>query len=166
MQNRGLTGWNGWKLSTPSAVQITISPGSMSRTYSAPMMSSAQVSDDSTQPSPTRPSISGRTPSASRTPISLERVSATMEKAPSTRRSASFMRSGMFFWIERAIRWMMHSVSEPDWKIEPCSINSARRLMALVRLPLWAMAQPPMENSANSGCTSRIAVVPFEPAVE
>ena len=66
-----------------------------------------------------RPSISGRTPSGSRTPISFERVIATIEKAPSTRRSASFIRSGMVFWIERAIRWMMHSVSEPDWKIEP-----------------------------------------------
>ena len=65
---------------------------------------------------------------------------ATMEKAPSTRRSASFIRSGMVFWIERAIRWMMHSVSEPDWKIEPRSISSSRRLRALVRLPLWAMA--------------------------
>ena len=73
------------------------------------------------------PSISGRTPSGSRTPISLERVMATIEKAPSTRRSASFIRSGMVFWIERAIRWMMHSVSEPDWKIEPRSISSSRK---------------------------------------
>ena len=80
----------------------------------------------STQPSPTRPSTSGRTPSGSRTPISLVRVIATMEKAPSTRRSASLIRSGMVFWIERAIRWMMHSVSEPDWKIEPRSISSSR----------------------------------------
>ena len=55
----------------------------------------------------------------------------------------------MVFWIERAIRWMMHSVSEPDWKIEPRSISSSRRLSALVRLPLCAMAQPPMANSAN-----------------
>ena len=145
---------------------ITISPGSTSRTNSAPMMSRAQVSDDSTQASPVRPSISGRTPSGSRTPISLERVMATIEKAPSTRRSASFIRSGMVFWIERAIRWMMHSVSEPDWKIEPCRISSSRSASALVRLPLWAMAQPPIWNSANSGCTSRIWVLPLEPAVE
>jgi hypothetical protein len=165
MQKRGLTGWNGKKLSTCPCSQITISPGSTSRTNSAPMMSSAQVSEASTQPSPIRPSISGRTPSASRTPISLVRVMATIEKAPSTRRSASFIRSGMVFWIERAIRWMMHSVSEPDWKIEPRPINSSRRLSALVRLPLWAMAQPPMANSAKSGCTSRSAA-DFEPAVE
>ncbi len=166
MQNRGRRGWNGKMLSTPAAVAITISPGSTSRTNSAPMMSSAHVSEASTQPSPTRPSISGRTPSGSRTPISLERVMATTEKAPSTRRSASFIRSGIVFWIERAIRWMMHSVSEPDWKIEPWAISSPRSASALVRLPLWAMAQPPMANSAKSGCTSRIWVGPLEPAVE
>ena len=61
----------------PSSI-TTISPGSISRTKSAPMMSSAQVSDDSTQPSsPSRPSTSGRTPRGSRTPISLVRVMAT-----------------------------------------------------------------------------------------
>ena len=33
----------------------------------------------------------------------------------------------------------MHSVSEPDWKIEPRSISSSRSASALVRLPLWAI---------------------------
>ena len=113
-----------------------------------------------------RPSTSGRTPKGSRTPISLVRVMATMENAPSTRRSASLMRSEMFFWIERAIRWMMHSLSDEDWKIEPRSISSRRRAAALVRLPLWAMAAPPIENSPKNGCTSRIAVAPLDPAVE
>ena len=98
--------------------------------------------------------------------MSFERVIATIEKAPSTRRSASFIRSGMVFWIERAIRWMMHSVSEPDWKIEPAWISSSRSASALTRLPLWAIAAPPMANSAKSGCTSRICVDPLEPAVE
>ncbi len=130
------------------------------------MMSSAQVSEASTQPSPMRPSTSGRTPSGSRTPISLVRVMATMEKAPSTRRSASFIRSGIVRWSERAIRWMMHSLSEEDWKIEPRSISSRRSASALVMLPLWAIAAPPIENSPKKGCTSRIAVLPFEPAVE
>ena len=76
------------------------------------------------------------------------------------------MRSEWFFWIERAIRWMMHSLSEEDWKIDPRSISSRRKAAALVRLPLWAMAQPPMENSPKKGCTSRMAVAPLEPAVE
>ena len=79
----------------PPALMTTISPGSTSRRNSAPMISSAQVSLESTQPSPSRPITSGRTPSASRTPISLVRVMATIENAPSTRRSASFIRSGM-----------------------------------------------------------------------
>ena len=91
---------------------------------------------------------------------------ATMEKAPSTWRSASFMRLGMVFPMERAMRWMMHSLSEEDWKIEPRSISIRRRAFALVRLPLWAMAAPPMANSPKKGCTSRIAVAPFDPAVE
>ena len=91
---------------------------------------------------------------------------AMTENAPSTARRASFIRSGMFFWIERAIRWMMHSLSDEDWKIEPRSIRSLRNWVALVMLPLWAIAQPPMENSPKKGCTSRIAVAPFDPAVE
>ncbi|OIQ66419.1 hypothetical protein GALL_520100 [mine drainage metagenome] len=60
----------------------------------------------------------------------------------------------------------MHSESDEDWKIEPRSISSRRRAVALVRLPLCAMAQPPIENSPKNGCTSRIAVLPFDPAVE
>jgi hypothetical protein len=61
---------------------------------------------------------------------------------------------------------MMHSLSDEDWKIAPRSIRSRRRRAALVRLPLWAMAQPPMANSPKKGCTSRMAVAPLVPAVE
>jgi hypothetical protein len=70
------------------------------------------------------------------------------------------------FCSERAIRWMMHSLSEEDWKIEPRSISSRRSASALVMLPLWAIAAPPMANSPKKGCTSRIWVAPLEPAVE
>ena len=137
MQNRERVGAKGLWLSTPaSGVITTISPGSISRTNSAPMMSSAQVSELSAQPSPTRPSTSGRTPSGSRTPISLVRVMATTENAPSTRRRASFIRSGIDFCKERAIRWMMHSLSDEDWKIEPRSIISRRSSAAFTMLPL------------------------------
>ena len=90
---------------------------------------------------------------------------ATTEKAPSTRLSASFIRSGMSRWSDRAIRWMMHSLSDEDWKIEPRSISSRRKALALVMLPLCAIAAPPMENSPKNGCTSRIAA-PLDPAVE
>jgi len=51
----------------------------MSRTSSAPMMSSAQVSDVRIHASPSRPSTSGRTPNGSRTPISFFWVRATRE---------------------------------------------------------------------------------------
>ncbi len=60
----------------------------------------------------------------------------------------------------------MHSLSELDWKIEPDWISSLRSASALVMLPLCAMAAPPMENSPKNGCTSRMAVLPFEPDVE
>ena len=60
----------------------------------------------------------------------------------------------------------MHSLSEEDWKIDPRSISSRRSASALVMLPLWAMAAPPIENSPKKGCTSRIAVWPFDPEVE
>jgi hypothetical protein len=73
---------------------------------------------------------------------------------------------GHLRWSERAMRWMMHSVSEEDWKIDPRSISSRRSASAFVMLPLCAMAAPPAENSPKKGCTSRIWVAPFDPAVE
>jgi hypothetical protein len=60
----------------------------------------------------------------------------------------------------------MHSLSEEDWKIEPRSISSRRSSSAFTMLPLWAIAAPPMANSPKKGCTSRICVAPFDPAVE
>ena len=63
----------------PSLVMTTISPGSTSRTKSAPMMSSAQVSDARIGAPSSLPSTSGRTPQGSRTPISFFEVSATSE---------------------------------------------------------------------------------------
>ena len=62
MQSRaGNLGTKRW-LSIPSRVITTTSPFSTSRTNSAPMMSSAQVSEASTQASPSRPSTSGLMP--------------------------------------------------------------------------------------------------------
>ena len=73
---------------------------------------------------------------------------ATTENAPSTRRSASLIRSASVFWIERAIRWMMHSLSEEDWKIEPRCCSRSCTAWALVMLPLWATANPPPDSTA------------------
>ena len=71
----------------PCSVTTTISPGSMSRTKRAPMMSSAQVSEARIQAPSRSPSTSGRMPSGSRQPIIFLVVSATSEKAPSSWRT-------------------------------------------------------------------------------
>ena len=54
----------------------------------------------------------------------------------------------------------MTSVSEVDWKMAPDETSSRRSVRALVRLPLWATAKPPVSRSANSGCTLRRMVPP------
>ena len=78
------------------------------------MISNAQVSELKAQPSPTFPKTRGRTPKGSLTPISLVRVMATIENAPSTRLKASSIRSGMFCCKLRAIKCIMHSLSDED----------------------------------------------------
>ena len=79
MQKRLAAGLNGLMLSTPLSVMMTISPGSMSRTTRAPMMSNATVSDARIIAPSSCPSTSGRTPKGSRTPMSASLVSATSE---------------------------------------------------------------------------------------
>ena len=79
MQKRGARGANGLIERTPSAPITTTSPGSISRTKRALMMSRAQVSDARIQASSSWPSTSGRTPSGSRTPIIASLVSAPSE---------------------------------------------------------------------------------------
>ncbi len=54
----------------------------------------------------------------------------------------------------------MTSVSLVDWKIEPRRTSSRRSLTAFEMLPLWQMAKPPDDSSANSGWTFRSAVSP------
>ena len=83
-QNRSRERPNGLMLCTPWSLITTISPGSTSRTKSAPTISSAQVSRGQHPAAgalamPMRPRISGRTPSGSRTPISASVDSATSE---------------------------------------------------------------------------------------
>ena len=85
---------------------------------------------------------------------------------PATRRlrpccSASTMRSTSRLRLDVAIRWRITSVSEVDWKIEPRRWSWSCRVSALVRLPLWATAKPPPENSANSGWMLRSIEPPW-----
>ena len=68
MQKRRARAANGLMLSVPLAVAVNTSPGSMSRTKRAPMMSSAQLSDARIGAPSSSPRTSGRTPRGSRTP--------------------------------------------------------------------------------------------------
>ena len=68
---RGAIGGNGLCDCAPSSSKTTTSPFSMSRTYCAPMMSSAQVSEARIGQPSSLPSTSGRMPSGSRAPISF-----------------------------------------------------------------------------------------------
>ena len=76
-------------------------------------------------------------------------VSATSEKAPSTWRIASMKRALMSRSLLVAMRCRMVSVSEVDEKIAPCFCSARCTVMALVMLPLWAMARPPSASSAK-----------------
>ena len=77
MQGRIGCAGNGLRLLTPLASMTITSPFSMSRTNLAPMMSSAQVSEQRIGQPSSSPSTSGRMPSGSRAPISFLLVSAT-----------------------------------------------------------------------------------------
>ena len=68
---------------TPSVLITTISPGLMSRTNSAPKVSSAQLSDETIHPPPSvLPRQRGRKPLGSRKAISFVAVITTQEYAP------------------------------------------------------------------------------------
>ncbi len=51
------------------------------------------------------------------------------------------------------MRWMITSVSEEDWKIEPAPSSSARSASALTRFPLCATATAPPAYCTAIGCT-------------
>ena len=61
---------------------LSTSPGSRSRTYSAPMMSRAQVSEATMAASPSRPSTRGRKPRESRAAYSVSPTLRASENAP------------------------------------------------------------------------------------
>ncbi len=148
MQGRAGRRGNGLWLSSPALVMTMTSPFSTSRMNSAPTMSSAQVSEATTYASPRRPSTSGRMPTGSRAAIIMSLVRATSDQAPSICRVASTKRSTMRRFFERESRCRMTSVSEVEGKMAPVLISSSRSVRALVRLPLWATAKPPVSMSA------------------
>ena len=89
----------------------TISPGSISRSSSASMRSSAVVSLAMTYAFFTRPSTSGRNPMLSRTATSFFSVKNTIELAPFNCLSASTTRASKAPARLRAMKWMTFSVS-------------------------------------------------------
>ena len=94
-------------------------------------------------------------PSGSRQPIIFFEVSATRENAPSSWRMASMKRELMSRSLLVATRCRIVSVSDVEEKIAPCFCSARCTVMALVMLPLWAIASPPSASSANSGWTLR-----------
>ena len=151
MQKRFFCGSKGKMLSMPFEVTTTISPGLMSRTKRAPMMSSAQVSEARIQAPSRSPRTNGRMPSGSRQPIIFFDDIATSENAPSTWRTASMKRALRSRSFDMATRWRMVSVSDVDEKIAPCFCSVRWTVMAFVRLPLCATAKPPSASSAKKG---------------
>ena len=137
-------------LRRPLSSMMTISPGSTSRTNSAWMRSSAQVSLLNTYAPSTLPMHSGRKPCGSRTPISSFSVMITSEYAPSTLRMVE-IRLCSPFSVGCASQCRMISLSTVVWKIDPRSSSSSRSAAALVRLPLCAMAICPLAQSTVSG---------------
>ncbi len=147
---------------SPSASTTNISPGSISRSYTAPTMSSAHVSDANTGLPSRRPSTRGRQPRGSRAAISASPSAINTLYAPSTSRSASATRSSGRPALERARRCTMTSESMDDAKMEPRSSRSARSSPAFTILPLCASAMWPPRELTSTGCAFSMV---DEPAV-
>src|SRR5471030_1109493 len=100
------------RLRMPLASMMMISPGSTSRTNSAPTVDNAHDSDASIQPPLYFPRQSGRMPHGSRKPNSCVSLHNTMENAPMQRFMVRTMRSSMSPSGSNAIKRAMMSVSE------------------------------------------------------
>ena len=143
---------NGKSERSPAASAAKISPGRMSRSYVAPTISSAQVSDAKTGAPFRRPMTRGRQPRGSRTASSVSPNAMTMLNAPSTPRSASASRVSGDSASERASRCTITSESIDEEKMEPRSSRSTRSSPALVMLPLCARAMCPPRELTSTGC--------------
>ena len=134
---------------------------STSRTYFAPMMSSAQVSDARIGQPSSSPSTSGRMPSGSRAPTNFLFVIADKRVGAfdGTQRLDETIDETVAL-ATAATRCRMTSVSVVDCIMAPLRTSSRRSVSPLVRLPLWPTAKPPALSSANNGCTLRRIVSP------
>ena len=133
--------------STLPSLTMTISPGSTSRRYFAPIASSAQVSEAKAKPPfGNTPMQSGRKPCSSRAAMSFLGLITTIEYAPLSLSIALEIASSMDEAVSLSFVtvYAMTSVSVVAWKMEPASSSSSRSSASFVRLPLWAIAMLPL----------------------
>ena len=114
-------------------------------------MSKAQLSLESSQPSPSLPMQSGRKPSESRTPTISRSLRSTSENAPFTLHSAWIRLLSPCAAAGCAMRCRITSLSTVVLKMAPSSSSSSRRMWALTRLPLWPMAIWPARAVGQDG---------------
>ena len=133
-------------------------------------MSSAAVSEATTQPRSSRPRDSGRTPNGSRAAYSVFSSMKVRQNAPrtvgSSSRAACSSVASAAPWASSAPR-MSESVvagAAPRVPIKPSSLARAASSAVLTRLPLWPSATPvPAAVFRNTGCAFSQVV---EPVVE
>jgi hypothetical protein len=103
----------------PFSSITSISPGSISLSYSASIRSKAQDSEDTTHESLSLPSIRGLKPPGSLTAIRCFSVRITSEYEPLTLPRAYLSLSTRLFSLLDASRCTIISVSMLDWNIDP-----------------------------------------------
>ena len=149
--------------SLPLLSMLMSSPGSISRTKSAPMQSNAQLSLANTVALPSLPIHSGRKPHLSRAATILSGVAITSENAPSS----------MFITLNVACSRLRHfiissmsnmfiiSVSLVVWNTLPPRLTIwPRSSAALVMLPLCASAHVRREWTVSMGCVFSTVLLP------
>ncbi len=124
-------------------------------------MSSAAVSEATTQPRSSRPRTSGRMPCGSRAAYSVCSSIHTNENAPRTCGSSSAARSSTVWpgWSASSAVRTLVSLVDPDGSRRSSSPSSAVRSLTmvassavLIRLPLWASAIEPSAVGWKVGC--------------
>ncbi len=161
MQGRAFFSGKGLMLSRRSPSWMTmISPGSTSRSNFAPMISSAQVSDAKIGWPSRRPSTSGRMPRG-RARRRASCWSCHEGIAAFDLRESIHPKAVDEAVALRTRHEMEHHLGVGGRLIDRALGDElAADRQPFVRLPLCAIAKPPTESSAKSGCTFRRMVSP------
>src|SRR5271165_4693250 len=156
---------------TPSASMARSSPGSMSRTNEAPTMSSAAVSDATTQPRSSRPRDNGRTPYGSRAAYNVFSSMNVRQNAPRTVGSSS---SAACSRVESAAPWASSAPSMSEsvvaakaprvfiklgvGKLESRIIIDSLHLGRYIGMRDLMVEAPPQETNNASGGTTESGI--------